>query len=172
MIMKKYIQTLIIIALPLLFASCLKEEGVFQENGSYGIVELVLPARTTSTPFSVKNTAIALQDEFILTITVNYTGVNGAPEDVQVTLAIDDVAVATQYPNGSVEALPDNFYEIPASNTVTIPRGGKTATYAIKLKPNLFDPDKAYALGVKISRASVGAVSGNYSTGIYRLLVD
>jgi hypothetical protein len=169
--MKRYIQTLVIFALPLLFASCLNEEGVFQDNGSYGIVELTLPARTTSTSFSVKSTTIEVQDEFILTVTVNYTGVNGAPEDVRVTLAIEDAAVATQYPTGSVTALPDSFYELPASNVVTILKGGKTATYDIKLKPRLFDLTKSYALGVKIAGATVGTISGNYSTGIYLLRI-
>jgi hypothetical protein len=168
--MKKYTYTLLL-SFPLLFFSCLKEEGVFKENGSYGIVELDLAARSTSTPYAIRNTTIEVEDEVDLIVKVNYTGVNGAPEDVQVTLVIDSVAVAIQYPNNSTIAVPDGAYELPASNVITIPKGEKTAAYTIKIKPRLFDLTKSYALGVKIASATAGTISGNYSTGIYTLPV-
>jgi hypothetical protein len=167
--MKKY--TYILLSLALLLSSCLKEEGVFKENGSYGIVELDLAARSTSTPYAIRSTTIEVEDEVALTVKVNYTGVNGAPEDVQVTLAIDNAAVGKQYPDNSTIAVPDGAYELPASNVVTIPKGGKTATYTIKIKPRLFDLTKSYALGVKIASATAGTISGNYSTGVYILPV-
>jgi hypothetical protein len=168
--MKKYIYILLL-SLPLFFASCLKEDGVFEDNGSYGIVELSLSARNTSTPYAIKSTTIEVEDEAELLVKINYTGVNGAPEDVRVTLAIDDAAIAKQYPTGATIALPAGYYELPASNVVTIPKGGKTATYTIKIKPRLFDLTKLYALGVKIVSATAGTVSGNYSTGVYLLPV-
>jgi hypothetical protein len=167
--MKKY--TYILLSFALLFSSCLKEEGVFEENGSYGIVELDLAARSTSTPYAIRSTTIKAAAAAELTVKVNYTGVYGAPEDVQVTLAIDNAAVSKQYPNASTIAVPDNAYELPASNVVTIPKGGKTATYIIKINSSLFDPAKSYALGVKIASATAGTISSNYSTGIYTLTV-
>ncbi|MDR0565491.1 MAG: DUF1735 domain-containing protein [Prevotellaceae bacterium] len=168
--MKAYACTLLL-SLPLLLCSCLKEEGVFKENGSQGIVELALSARNTSTPYATKSVMIEAEEAAVLPVTVNYTGVNGAPEDVQVTLAVYNAAIAALYPDSSVTALPDDLYELPAANVVAIPKGKKTATYAIKIKSNRFDLTKSYALGVKIAAASAGTISGNYSTGVYLLPV-
>jgi hypothetical protein len=151
--------------------SCLDDEGVYTENGSSGIVELILPARTTSTPFAVKTTTIEYVDIIELPVEVNYTGVNPAPENIEVELAIDDGAIEIYDATGTVIALPANSYELPASNVVIIPQGEKKAVYIIKLKPKTFDLTKTYALAVKIVRASLGVISGNYSTGIYNLPV-
>jgi hypothetical protein len=168
--MKRQIKYYILAALAVIgLSSCLEDEGVFKENGSSGIVELQLPARSTSTPYAVKTTTIEVEDIVELPVEVNYTGVNGAPRDVEVQLAIDDAAVSTYSTDGSVIAVPADAYELPASNTVIIPKGQKTAVYTIRLKPKALDLTKSYALGVKIVSASAGTVSGNYSTGIYRL---
>jgi hypothetical protein len=153
-------------------SSCLDEDGVFEDNGSHSIVELVLPARSTSTPYAVKTTKVdTLQATVELPVEVNFTGVNGTPKEVQVTLSIENAAVAIYDKTGATTALPADLYELPTSNVVTIAKGQKRATYVIKLKASSFDTKKVYALGVKIATASAGTVSGNYSTGIYRLTV-
>lgn len=169
---KVYIKYFAIAILSFLtFNSCLDDEGVFKENGSSGIVELVLPARTTSTPFAVKVTTIEVEDVIELPIEVNYTGINPAPQDIEVELAIVDEVIAVYDPSGTTLALPTVNYELPTSNVIIIPKGQKKATYTIQLKPKTFDLTKSYALAVKIVRASAGTVSGNYSTGIYSLPV-
>lgn len=165
----KYLLTAAIVLIG--FNSCLNEDGVFEENGSNSIVELSLPARTTSTPYAVKVTTLELVDEILLPVEVNFTGINGAPNDVEVTLAIDDAIIAKYDASGSTIALPAANYELPASNKVTIPKGEKKAVYTIKLKPRTFDLTKSYALGVKIVSASSGTISGNYSAGVYSLPV-
>lgn len=154
--------------------SCLKEDPLFVDNGSSGIVELALPAKTTSTKYAVKSNTIALEDEIDLPVTINYTGANGTTEEVMVTLAIDEAAT-TEYINSlsddsGISLLPSSYYEVPQS-TVTIPRGGKTADFIITLKPGSFDLTKTYAIAVKIVSASSGTVSGNYGTGIFTLPV-
>ena len=169
--MKKYISFILATLALAGLNSCLNDDAVFEDNGSNGIVELTLPARTTSTSYSVRTTTIEVKDVIELPIVVNYTGINGAPTDVQVTLAIDDAAVSKYDASGSTLPLPAKNYELPSSNVITIHKGEKTATYTIKLKPKLFDLTKSYALGVKIASASAGAISGNYSTGIYSLPV-
>lgn len=169
--MKRYIQYyLLAAAITVGMSSCLEGDPVFEpDGGPAGIVELALPARTTSTPYAVKTVTLDVVDIQELPVVVNYTGVNGAPSDVQVTLAIDNEAVAA-YGNGTTALSAEN-YELPASATVTIPKGEKTATYIIRLKPKTFDVTKSYALGIKIQNASAGTISGNYSTGIYNLPV-
>jgi hypothetical protein len=168
--MKKYFKyyALALLAITSL-SSCLDEEPPFERDGGpAGIVELSLAARTSSTPYAVRTTTIEVEDSFDVPVIINYTGAKGAPKDVQVTIAIDDAIVAA----GSTSvALPAAFYELPASNVVTIPKGEKTATYTIKVKPKLFDLTKSYALGVKIAGTTSGTISGNYSAGVYSLPV-
>jgi hypothetical protein len=171
MMKKIYFYSAIAILSVFSFNSCLDDEGVYTENGSSGIVELTLPARTTSTPFAVKTTTIEVEDIIELPVEVNYTGVNPAPENIEVELAIVDDAIEIYDPSGTTLALPASNYELPASNVITIPKGQKKAVYTIKLKPKTFDLTKSYALAVKIVRASLGVISGNYSTGIYNLPV-
>ena len=171
--MKKIkIKHLIAVAVVLVgLSSCLDEDGVFEENGSHSIVELSLSARTSSTPYAVKSTTIELEDEVLLPVEVNFTGVNGAPSDVEVTLAIDDNIVLEYDKTGATTVLPTEYYELPTSNKVIIPQGEKKVVYTIKLKPRLFDPTKSYALGVKIVSTSGGTISNNYSAGVYSLPV-
>lgn len=170
--MKKYIKLFIIsVLLGYSFSSCLNEDGIFEENPTQGIVELSLPARSTSTPYGVKSTTVEVKDEFDLPITINYTGVNGTPSDTQITIEIVNEILDVYDDSGSTVGLPSDFYELPSSNVVTIPKGQKTATYTIKLKPKLFDLSQSYALGIKIANTTTGTISGNYSTGVYTLPV-
>lgn len=174
--MKRFIQYyLYAIIVTFGLSSCLSDEPVFeQDGGAMGIVELVLPARTTSTPYAVKTTTLEVVDEILLPVEVNYTGFDGVPADVQVSLAIDDEIVShynESVAGSSFLALSAGNYELPASNTITIPKGEKKAVYTIKLKPKTFDVTKAYALGVKIQSVSGGTISGNYAAGLYVLPV-
>ncbi|GHT08234.1 hypothetical protein FACS189432_01120 [Bacteroidia bacterium] len=168
--MKKYFKyyALALLAITSL-SSCLDEDPVFEpDGGPAGIVELSLAARTSSTPYAIRSTTIEVEDSFDVPVIVNYTGAKGAPKDVEVTIAIDDAIVAA---GSSNLALPTAFYDLPASNVVTIPKGQKTAIYLIKVKPKLFDLTKSYALGVKIVSSTGGTISGNYSAGVYTLPV-
>lgn len=171
----KYIKLRLVSLLAVIsLTSCLKEDPIFVDNGSSGIVELALPAKTTSTKYAVKSNAIELEEEINLPVTVNYTGANGASEEITVTLAIDEAAT-TEYINGlsddsGISLLPSAYYDVPQA-TITIPKGGKTADFIIKLRPNSFDLTKTYAIAVKIVSASGGTVSGNYGTGIFTLPV-
>jgi hypothetical protein len=169
--MKHYFNhSLPIAAITLLLTACLDASPVFEpDGGPAGVVELALPARTTSTPYAVQTITLDVEDFQELPIVVNYTGLGGAPTDVAITLAITDEAVIA-YGNGTTP-LPVTGYELPDSPTLTIPKGGKTATYTIRLKPRTFDLTQSYALGITIRSASAGTVSGNYSTGIYLLSV-
>jgi hypothetical protein len=167
-----YLIAVLTLTAPLGFTACLEEDSVYEDNGNHSIVELVLPARSTSTPYAVKTVAVAASAASVeLPVEVNFTGVDGTPEDVQVTLALDNAAVAIYDTTGATVALSASYYELPASNVVTIPKGQKNATYTIKLKPQGLNTSRAYALGVKITNTSVGIISGNYSTGIYKLSV-
>ncbi|MGM9475630.1 DUF1735 domain-containing protein [Pedobacter sp. GSP4] len=147
------------------FSSCTKENGIYTENGSTGIVELAdLPSRTSSTAYSVVTKSFDAAASIDFPVTVNYTGVDGAPEDVSVVLAFDDVAVSTM--SSTYTVLPSTLYTVP-NYTVTIPKGSKTATFHITLNTAAFHFSKTYALGIKIKSSSAGTISSNYGTGVF-----
>jgi hypothetical protein len=151
-------------------SSCLDEDPVFTDNGSHSIVELVIPARTSSVPYPSLITTLDVADEYLLPIEINFTGVNGTPEDVVVEVAIDNSYLGVFDESKQTVALPTTSYELPSSNRVTIPKGQKRATYTIKLFPRTFDFSESYALGVRIVSTSAGVVSGNYSAGVYKIV--
>lgn len=156
---------LTLLALSLGVSSCTKEDGIYTENGSNGIIELAeLPSRTSSTAYSVVTKSFDAAASIDFPVTVNYTGVDGAPEDLSVVLAFDDVAVSTM--SSTYTVLPTTLYTVP-NYTVTIPKGSKTATFHITLNTAAFDFTKTYALGIKVKSASVGTISSNYGKGVF-----
>ena len=93
--MKKYIVSILATLVFTGLSSCLTEEPPFTDNGNFGIVELDLAARTTSTPYAIRDVSRADAASVDIPVIVNYTGVNGTPTDVQVTLELNNNAVST-----------------------------------------------------------------------------
>lgn len=172
--MKKHIKLFsMLIALGMcVVTSCTKEAGIYTEGGSDGIIELAdLPSRTSSTIYSIVTKSFDAATEIDFPVVINYTGTSGVPSDITLNVAINDAAV-TAYNTASSTSyliLPSTLYTV-ATNTVTIPAGSKTGTFHIKLKTSSFDFSKSYALGISITSASAGTISGNYSTGIFRVV--
>lgn len=156
--------------------SCVNDaESVFQDNGSHGIVELAdLPARSTSTPYSLKSTALEADDIAKWPITVNYTGANGAPEDITVTLKFDAKIIETHNDQDTIKEndyteLPSHLFDVD-SYTVVIPKGEKKAVFTINVFPPEYTEDdffESYALGISIESVTSGIISGNYGKGVF-----
>jgi hypothetical protein len=151
-------------------SSCTKEDGIYAENGSSGIVELAdLPSRTSSTAYASVTKSFDAVTEVDCPILINYTGVDAAPEDVTVTLAFDPTIVDAMSSSTAVLTnLDASLYTVP-SYSVIIPKGQKQATMHIKLKTSAFDFSKSYALGIVIKSSSSGTVSGNYGKGLFKI---
>lgn len=151
-----------------LISSCAKEDNMFTDDGNAGangIVELSdLAPRTTSTAYASITKSFEALEEVNVPVNINYTGVNGAPQDVTLELGLNDAAVTAT--NTSYTILPTSLYTIP-STSVTIPKGQKKGTFIIKVKASSFDFSKTYALGVQIKSTSAGIISGNYGTGVF-----
>jgi len=165
--------SLIVVFSSIFLASCVNDaESVFQDNGSSGIVEIFnVPARNTSTPISFKSTAFDFLDVVELPIVVNYTGINGAPQDITVHLAFDSTLITLYNDSAKTEYLnlPSKLYSID-SYDIIIPKGKKQVTLNIKIYPPRFsasDFTTPYSLGVKIATASHGIISGNYSKAVF-----
>lgn len=163
-----------------LLTSCLDDKAVFTDNGDYGIVELDLSGnRAATAPYA--NRTVSRTDSSKLTsnyttlpvdVIVNYTGRNGTPKDVTVTVELDASIVDTYRTNYTKTAVPvvvpSSAISVPSSNTLTIPKGQKTAVYTVNVNvPALSTSVSQYGIGVKITSASDGRISGNFGAGIY-----
>lgn len=167
--MKRYFKIyniLLALGISTSLVSCVKEDGVFKEGGSDGVIELAeLPSRTSATNYITVTKAFPSQAEVEVPITLNYTGVNGPSQDVTVNWDFDDAAVTAA--NASNTVLPANLYASQPSKSVVIPAGQKKGTIILKVKTSSFDFSKNYAVGIKLKSSSAGVVSTNYGLGIF-----
>ncbi|RYZ99883.1 MAG: DUF1735 domain-containing protein [Sphingobacteriaceae bacterium] len=106
---------------------------------------------------------------------VRYAGIEDvAPQDIVVNLAAAPEAITKwnlAFPNATAAArynmLPENTYSFPS--TVTIKKGEKSASFTVTVKPTMLNAAQSNVLGIKITSASHGTVSGNFGTVIYNL---
>ncbi|MEO6287113.1 MAG: DUF1735 domain-containing protein [Dyadobacter sp.] len=149
------------------FTSCLKDDVTLDPEKSFNVIEFKNPSSFVSpsgSKYSLYTRAFDLADENDYPITVSYSGAGVASEDITVTLGIDTAAL-TQYnaeQHTKYVVIDPKLYVLPAS--VTIPKGGRTATVGLKVKSNNFDFSKSYVLPVQIKSASAGTISGNFGT--------
>jgi len=165
--MKKYIKLIVgFLFLGTTIVSCIDEEARFEDNGAYGIVEIfnVAAKTSSSTVYCTKSTEIEYAETVEVPIVLNYTGANAAPEDITVTLAVDNSIVGSSYVEMTSE-----MYNLTA--TTTIAKGTKKDTVMLTVKPPFLDLSNIYALGVTIASTSYGTVSSNYSKVIFPISV-
>ena len=176
--MKKYIQFSILALAVSGLVSCLPQDVIF-EDGVGGIVEIYnfdarrAPAQTYAFrdiktlldfpgeyDFEITNTS------FTFPIIVNYTGIHGAPQNVTVELAVDEaIADGVGRQTGlDYAVLPASAYTLPG-NSAMIATGTNRAEYRVQVNASQLEPGKIYVLGIKITGASAGSVSGNFSSG-------
>lgn len=101
-------------------------------------------------------------------VNVSYSGKDVAPQDITVTLAVDEAMLdqfndenATEY-----EAPPATIVSFPA--TVVIKKGTHQTTIQVAVVNNAsFDFNVNYGLPIKIASASFGKISGNFGKAVY-----
>ncbi|QBR13389.1 DUF1735 domain-containing protein [Sphingobacterium sp. CZ-2] len=156
--------------------SCLKDENVLSpENGNKkNIVEfynVTSPVSPGTAPYIMYvPTTLESVPEAEFEIAISYSGVEeGAPQDIVVNLEpTGDIVTTYNAKMGTkYNQLPTNLFEFPSS--VTIKQGEKRAYAKVKVKPSLMDQSKSNVIGVKITSASHGIISGNFSSVIYSL---
>jgi hypothetical protein len=169
--MKNFVnKTLALVLVVSTLSSCLKDDSVVL-NPEKGINVIEFSNTTdiavagSSIPAYVHSYEVTPEEN--LPVTVSYSGpATGAPEDITVNIAAADVAPITSYnteQKTSYILMPSDKYSL-AVTSVVIPKGKTKATFMVKFKPNTFDLSKNYALPLKITSASSGTISGNFST--------
>jgi predicted heme/steroid binding protein len=183
--MKKIINIkfLLIALLPLGLTACLKERIGNIDTG-HGNTQNVIEFKNTGDNVSAQNSTyprfhidlgvLKAAQSKTFNINLGYSGVNNAPEDITLNLAVDAAAL-TKYntENGSNYIIPPTAsFAFPSS--VIIKKGTRVTTQEVKvtLTPD-FDLSKNYAIPLKIASTSPAGytLSGNFGSALYSLSV-
>ena len=172
--MKKIIKITLLLFIVAGFSSCLKDEAIIGPDAPGAIrnvVEFRNPARPTSglansQPYYVFSYDI--QPSVKLAIPINFAGADAAPNDIKVTVALDQVALdsANRQQKQNLEMMPQSLFSVP-SWEVTIPKGQRLADLVFDI--NTESPDfvkLSYGLGLKIVNVvgTKAPISGNYGS--------
>ena len=163
-------------ALLLGLSSCLKKDAmnIDPDAGTKNVVEFantgdnVSGSLSTYPRFTSDLGAVAAGKSVEFNINVSYSGVDAAPEDINVTLAVDTSALNlynTQ--NGSSYVTPPtSIYTF--SDAVVIKKGTHLSQVKVTVTNNSnFDFSVNYGLPLKIASASRGTISSNFGKAIY-----
>jgi len=169
----------------MVFTSCLKDDSLtldtalsnsVTEFGNTGSIA-TMPSNGAAPRYSIDLGSLSTGDTASFKVNVDYAGANTAPQDITVTLDIDESILALYNQVHSIDAV--NFIAPPAEMiensfplTITIPKGQLFGQAVIHVTlPSTFDFNATYALPLKIASTSVGDVSGNFGTAMYSLNV-
>jgi hypothetical protein len=156
--------------------SCLKKDPMNVDT-SAGVANVVEFANTGNNVagslskyprFAKDLGSMALGDTVSFNINVSYSGVDVAPQDITVTLAVDTAALGTYNRDNSTSYVtpPTDLYKMPTS--VVIKQGThQTTIKAVITRTSSFDFGVNYALPLKIASASQGVISGNFGKALY-----
>jgi hypothetical protein len=177
--MKKYIQYAGLALALCGMVSCLPQDVLFEEDGANSIVEIYnfnsnRPAAQTYASRDIKS-LLSYEGEYDFEITntsftfpiiVNFTGNNGAPENVTVDLAIDEAIADVVGKQSGLDyaVLPSSAYTLPG-NSVSIAKSTNRVEYKVTVNASGLEKGKVYVLGIKITNTSTGTISGNFSAG-------
>jgi len=174
--MKRYIGFLAITGL-ILLSSCVKEDPPLGNKGSKTVIEFynevpdLITSLTSSTYPSYSFDLIFDGEEQPFDVEVSYSGAEGgAPQDIEVTVEIDPAMIDVYNTDNSASLSPMTGDVFKADSwKVTIPKGQKRATLKGKIIRSAYDFSKSYGLPLRITNASAGQVSGNYSAMVFRI---
>lgn len=174
-----------ILLLSMGLTSCLKDESLtLDTNKSNNVTEFAntgtpatLPSSGAAVRFAIDLGSLKSGDTASFNINVDYAGHDMAPQDIKVTIDIDESLLSTY---NDAHTADEANYEMPVSGliqstfplTITIPKGKQYGQAVVKVKlPANYDFNASYALPLKISSTSVGEVSGNFGEALYSLNV-
>lgn len=180
--MKNNSLKIFIVALAVALSGCLDDDKyALDPSGSINIIEFT-DISVPISPFGAVHpayvTSFSVAEEATFNVIISYSGPNSNDKDIELTLAVDPVALeaynneraATDGTYIPYEVLPSNLYSI-ASMTVTMPKGQTKLSVPVTVYPDQFDLSKKYALPLRITSASHGILSTVYSAAIFGTVV-
>lgn len=156
-------------------SSCLKEapQNIDTSKGTANLIEFAntgdnVGATKSSPRFTTDLGSLKAGGSAEINVNVSYSGAENAPEDITVTLAVDQASLTTfNTINGTSYRIPPaSVFAVPT--TAVIKKGERLSQIKIKVTNSSdFDFNVNYALPLKITATTKGIISGNYGTAIY-----
>lgn len=163
--MKKILSLIVAASLTFGLASCLKDDEHMEpfslQNTGY-LAEIA--GLNVATDNSINQSFAASTAPSSFTFNVKIASPNPPTQDIQVTVAASDSALAlyNNVSNNTYTALPAAAYKI-LTPTVTVKAGTRFAPVSLQLNTSAIDPTQAGALAIKIVSATGGAIpSANF----------
>ncbi len=175
--MKKIIRITLFLFVVAGFSSCLKDKSIIGPDSPGAIrnvVEFLNPNRPASGPLVGQPVYVFSFDivpSVDLVLPINFAGADEAPNDIKVTIALDQQALdsANRQGKDNMDMLQPNMYSV-SSWEVTIPKGQRVANLVIQLKMDKF-VKVSYGLGLRITNV-VGTnapISGNFGAIVTKI---
>ncbi|MCO6496108.1 MAG: DUF1735 domain-containing protein [Chitinophagaceae bacterium] len=168
--MKKVINLIIAVVFMTGLSSCLKDEmivGPDVPGAVKAVVEFKNPAPIGSSVTSSVPVYMFASDRVAsseIDVEVNYTGIGGAPNDIQVKIKVDPVVAqrALDDQNVDYDIANSTLYQL-STTEITIPKGKNSASFKVTYFPDQFTRVFA-ALGLSIESVTGtnAPISGNF----------
>lgn len=167
------IKILIVGAVTMLFASCLKQ-GTMNTDPAHAsnVIEFANTGDNITNSgvpgFYTDLGSVAAGASKSFNINVHYAGVGTAPSDITVTLAVDAATLASyNTTNGTDKVVPAaSVFSFPSSVVIKAGTTQTTVSAKITVSPD-FNFNLAYGIPLKITNVSSGLVSANYGSVVY-----
>lgn len=172
--MKHFIYKASLAILALAFTSCVKDHLAVDPSQSNSVVEFANTGTIASAAgaihprYAVDLGSLPADESATFNVNLSYSGAQDAPQDITVTLAVDEAALdAFNADQGTEYVLPPAaIYSLPT--TAVIKAGTRKVQIQVSVTNNdQYDFNVNYALPLKITAASTGVISGNFGTAIY-----
>lgn len=164
-----------IIALTMFASSCIKDRnaGAVDFTKLTPIVQIYEGGLTNKNFSSAAILIDATAPSDSIFFRLNYAATTVAPSDVNITLAIDDAALAaynTDHPAAQYVKMPDSIFKF--TQTQVVVKAGQSYSDAIRflVYSNKVDQSVSYMLPISIKSASGINISGNFGTIYYHII--
>jgi Domain of unknown function (DUF1735) len=178
--MKKNLLKICIAFMGVSLVACLDDDKyALDPSGTDNVIEFYDPSVPTSpvgSVYPVWTASTEIQEEFTLDQTISYSGPNGNSKNIELTLAVDPVALIEYNEQmevlggGKYEMMPDSYFDFTDIN-VTIPKGEKKVNISITVYPDQFDLTKNFAVPLRIVSTSDGILSAHWSVAVLAVVV-
>jgi len=168
--------------LAIVLTGCLDDaKYAMDPSGTENIIEFSdasIPSNPAGAIYPVYTNTTEIVPSISFEVPISYSGPNKNNADIQLTLAVDPIALQAYNQQMSDEFSGQGTYELMPSNyftfddvSVTIPKGQTKVNISFTVYPVNFDLTKNFALPIRIVSSSDGALSAHWSVAIQAVVV-
>lgn len=166
-------------------SSCLKDTSLTLDlNQTNNVTEFANTGSVVTSPsgsaaprYAIDLGSLKVGDTASFNVNVDYAGHDMAPQDITVTVDIDESLLNVYNTEHAADAAdytapPSALFTTSFPLTITIPKGQQLGQAKVNVKLSAdYDFNASYALPLKITSTSVGLISGNFGSALYSLNV-